>query len=404
MGMVFVMTLALYALLSMGPATPFNAHVHLAHAWLSGLVTPLTLPAYLEHAPGPTGAIIPYGPGPAILLLPFVAIWGLATDQSAFCMALGALNVALMWSLAGRLGATGSLRTALTVLFGLGSPHLFYAVQSGNTWPLMHIVTIFGLLVALRSVFSPATLVSGLGVGLGLGLAYLTRQPAALAIPFIAAMSLFRGAMRPTLERHSRESGNPLGSRFRGSDGVGWPHAGGLAAGLGTCVAFTLAYNWARMGNPLDTGYERVIMAITAPHMIPHGVFSLEYLPRNLHAYFLSAPERIAGFPFFQPSQFEMSMLLVFPALFLMPLADWRHRRNWLALGAIASMMAVYLVYYWTGATQFGMRYAMDWLPLAMVLIASAGNKKSPLVWLVAVLGIAVEAWGLVMWRLLGWA
>ncbi|MNU09947.1 hypothetical protein D3C72_2568160 [compost metagenome] len=49
------------------------------------------------------------------------------------------------------------------------------------------------------------------------------------------------------------------------------------------------------------------------------------------------------------------------------------------------------------------MRYAMDWLPLAMLLIASAGNGKSPLVWVAAFLGIAVEAWGLVMWRLLGW-
>jgi hypothetical protein len=423
MGLVFVLTLSLYALLSMGPATPFNAHVHLAHAWLSGLVTPLTLPAYLEHAPGPTGAIIPYGPGPALLLLPFVAIWGLATDQSAFCMALGALNVALMWSLAGRLGAQGGLRTALTVLFGLGSPHLFYAVQSGNTWPMMHIVTIFGLLVALRAVFSPPTLASGLGVGLGLGLAFLTRQPAALAVPFIALLSVLEGAKPSAHARHSRESGNPLDSRFCGSNvGVSgsdarvgsrlvaivrsmpWQRLGGFALGFGLCGAFTLAYNWARMGNPLDTGYERVIMAITPPHMIPHGVFSPEYLLRNLHAYFLSGPERIADFPYFRPSQFQMSMVLVFPALFLVPLADWRQRKNWLMMGAIASMMAVYLVYYWTGATQFGMRYAMDWLPLAMVLIASAGNGKSPLVWLAAVLGIAVEAWGLVMWRLLGWA
>ncbi len=378
--MVFLLALAVYAVLSMGPATPYNAHVHLADAWLRGLVTPETLPRHLEHAPGPTGAIIPYGPGPSLLLLPFVAIWGLGTNQSAFCMALGALNVALMWSLSGKLGVSTRLRTALSVLFGLGSPHLFYAVQSGNTWPLMHIVTIFGLLVALRAVFSPSTLASGLTVGLGLGLAYLTRQPALLAVPFIAAMSLFKGP-------HA----------------FPWRHAGGMALGFGACVALTLAYNGARMGNPLDTGYERVIMAITPPHMIPHGVFSKEYLLRNLHAYFLSGPERIASFPFFRPSQFQMSMLLVFPALLLIPLADWRQRVNWLALGAIASMMAVYLVYYWTGATQFGMRYAMDWLPLAMLLIASAGNGKSPLVWVAASLGIAVEAWGLVMWRLLGW-
>ncbi len=376
--LVFLMVLALYALLSMGPATPYDAHVRLADAWLSGVVTPPTLPAHIEHVPGPTGAIIPYGPGPSILLLPFVALWGLGTNQSAFCMALGALNVALMWSLAGRLGVSRNLRTALTVLFGLGSPHLFYAVQSGNTWPLMHIVTVFGMLVALRAVFSPPTLLSGLTVGLGLGLAFLTRQPVALAVPFIALMLWDRP--------------------------FPWKRGAGFAAGFGACVAVTLAYNWARMGNPLDTGYERVIMAITPAHLIPHGVFSPEYLLRNLHAYFLSGPERISGFPWFSPSQYQMSMLLVFPALFLIPLADWRQRRDVLAMGAIASMVAVYLVYYWTGATQFGMRYAVDWLPLAMLLIASAGRRNLPLVWLAAGLGFAVEAWGFVMWRALGWS
>lgn len=392
---VFLMALALYAILSMGPTTPFNAHVRLADAWLSGLVTPLELPPHLEHVPGPTGAIIPYGPGPSILLLPFVAIWGLATDQSAFCMALGAVNVALMWSLAGRLGAKGSLRTALTVLFGLGSPHLFTAVQSGNTWPLMHIVTVFGLLVALRAVFSPPTWLTGLTVGLGLGLAFLTRQPAALAVPFVAMMGVLHWSSQPAGERSGLSVlGRP----------IAWKWLGGFAAGFGACLAFTLAYNGARMGNPLDTGYERVIEAITSPQYLTHGIFSGEYFWRNLHAYFLSGPERIAGFPYFQPSQFQMSMVLVFPALVLIPLANWRKPVNGLALGAIAAMMAVYLLYYWTGATQFGMRYAVDWLPLAMVLLASVGQRKEPLIWLVAILGIAVEAWGLIMWRMLGWS
>lgn len=418
MAAVFLMALSVYAILSMGPSTPFNAHVRLAEAWLGGQVAPLLLPDHIEHAPGPHGAIIPYGPGPALLLLPFVALWGPDTDQSAFCMLLGALNVALMWSLAGRLGVTGSLRTALTVLFGLGSPHLFMAVQSGNTWPLMHVVTVFGLLVALRAVFAPPTLKNGLAVGLGLGLAYLTRQPAALAIPFVALMGVLNWPKNP--ERPSRASGNPgcpstrskahgwarsVVSRLRGSDGGGiaWNWLGGLSAGFGACVAFALAYNWARMGNPLDSGYERVIRVITPERFLPHGVFSLEYLPRNLHAYFLSGPERIAGFPYFRPSQFQMSMVLVFPALLLMPLANWRKPVTILAGGAIAAMMAIYLVYYWPGATQFGMRYTVDWLPFAMLLIASAGQRKEPLVWFVAVLGMAVEAWGLVMWRMMGW-
>lgn len=398
--LVFLVALTLYALLSMGPPTHFNAHVHLADAWLSGLVTPETLPPHIEHVQGPTGAILPYGPGPAILLLPFVALWGLDTNQSAFCMLVGALNVALMGSVLAQLGLNRRLRLGLTALFAVGSPHLFYAVQSGNTWPLMHIVTIFGMLIALRGVFSPPTAVSGLMVGLGLGLAYLTRQPSVLAVPFVMAMSLLggRGAGAPDVGRPGCDE-TVIGWLKR----LPWWHAGAMGLGFGACVALTLLYNWARMGTPLDTGYERVIMAITPEHVIPYGVFSWEYVGRNLHAYVWSGPERIAEFPFFRPSQFQMSMFLVFPALFLIPLADWRERVNGLALGAIASMMTVYLLYYWTGATQFGMRYALDWLPLGMLLIASAVKGRSPLLWIAVGLGMAIEAWGLVMWRLLGW-
>lgn len=389
--------LVIYTLLSIGPATPYNAHVLLADAWLSGHVSPPTLPAHIEHAMGPNGTIIAYGPGPALLLLPFVALFGLETNQSVFCTVLGAINVALVWSLLKRMGTAKSLQIALTVLFGLGSPHLFNAVQSGNTWPMMHIVTVFGVLVALRAVFGKPTLRSGLSIGLGLGLAYLTRQPVMLAIPFVMLMALSEGMKAPLAV--------PIGPDGQASGWRAWPWKlfAGLMAGFALCIAFSLAYNWARMGNPLDGGYERVNLVITPPHLIPHGNFSLEYLGRNLHAYFLSGPERIPTFPYFRPSQFQMSMLLVFPALLLIPLADWRKRVNWLALGGIAAMMALYLVYYWTGSTQFGMRYTVDWLPLALLLIASAGRGKLPLVWLVTILGIGFEAWGLVMWRLAGW-
>lgn len=377
MALVFLVALALHTLLSLGPPTPYNAHVRLAEAWLLGQVTPPDLPSHIEHVPGPTGAILPYGPGPSLLLLPLVAIWGGATDQSAFCMALGAVNVALAWSLLGRLGTKGSLRLALTLLFGIGSPHLFTAVQSGNTWPMMHVVTVFGLLVALRAALGARSLGNAVAAGLGLGLAYLTRQPALFAVPFVALLLWERP--------------------------VPWKRGLAFGSAFGACVAFAMAYNGLRMGSPFDTGYERVVMAITPAHFLPFGLFSPEYVARNLQVYFLSGPERIAAFPYVQPSQYHMSMLLVFPGLLLMPLADWRERRNWLMLGAIASMMAVYLGYYWTGATQFGMRYAVDWLPFALVLIASAGQRSQMLVWLAAALGVGVEVWGLSMWRLLGW-
>ena len=40
---------------------------------------------------------------PAVVLLPFVAIWGMATDQGFLAVVLGALDVGLAFWLLGRL-------------------------------------------------------------------------------------------------------------------------------------------------------------------------------------------------------------------------------------------------------------------------------------------------------------
>ncbi|HXI81071.1 MAG TPA: hypothetical protein VNM34_09680, partial [Verrucomicrobiae bacterium] len=65
--------------------------------------------------------IIPFPPLPAVLLVPFVAIWGIATNGQLIFAILGALDVGLAWWVLGRLPVRTWVRTAATVFFAFGT-------------------------------------------------------------------------------------------------------------------------------------------------------------------------------------------------------------------------------------------------------------------------------------------
>ncbi|MEO7665153.1 MAG: hypothetical protein ABIV26_08485, partial [Candidatus Limnocylindrales bacterium] len=58
----------------------------------------------LDAAGNRTGfGLLPFPPLPGIVLMPFVALWGLATDERAVSVVIGAIDVALCWWALGKL-------------------------------------------------------------------------------------------------------------------------------------------------------------------------------------------------------------------------------------------------------------------------------------------------------------
>jgi hypothetical protein len=357
-------------------ATPYNAHVLLAWAMLHGRFDLIDPPAYMETVRLAGRSYIAYGISPSLLMLPFVALWGLDFNQAAFNEALGGLSVALWWSNTGLLGLDFCKRVWLTLLFASGSLFCFMAGQSGDTWDLMHVTTVFGLMLAIYDVVGKRR---GWLSGLGFGIAVLSRQPVLLALPFFVVM-LWSNTESPF--RQKREIA--------------------FAIALGSLLAFDAWYNFARFGNPFDNGYGRVVAATGGAG--PWGLFSIHYLTQNYPIYFLQLPERISGFPWFNPTMAGFTIFISTPAIYVGLAANYRERINQLALAAIVAIQAVYLVYYWTGYEQFGCRYSVDYLPFVMIL-AAAGAKYC-LNWMVAlyaVLGTLVELWGIMWWIQHGW-
>lgn len=66
---------------------------------------------------------VPGGIGPALILIPFVAIFGYGISDILFGVILGAINVALIYHLLGKLKPTLSSQIGITLLFAFGTVH-----------------------------------------------------------------------------------------------------------------------------------------------------------------------------------------------------------------------------------------------------------------------------------------
>ena len=123
---------------------PVLAGGDLPENWYLQDVYPLTLPDGT-----PDGRVLlPFPPLPAILLLPFVAVWGLATDQEAIAIGLGALGVGLAWWMLGGLRLRLTVRALTTGIFATGTVW-WWASAVGSTWYLAHLVAADIALIAV---------------------------------------------------------------------------------------------------------------------------------------------------------------------------------------------------------------------------------------------------------------
>jgi hypothetical protein len=375
-------------------------------------------------------ALIPFPPLPAVVLLPFVAVFGLATDEQFVATVLGALVVGVVFFTIRRLPVRPAVQVATTVLFGLGTIY-WYAAQLGSTWYLAHIVavglTFLAIAVALGAdPRAPLGAIAGdaavaadavpirsrrwpldprqVLAGLLIGLAATSRLTVIFALPFL----VFVGGGGSWLRR-------------------------GLAAGLGASipVAGLLAYNMITTGHWFHPGYEYLYQVEIGfyPRLFPYleyhrdwAIEDVRYIPQNLRLMLFGLPEILprcaAGAaripfdvdcPFIRPRADGMSILLTTPALVLALPPLRLIARSRLVAGAALAVVAVAvfnLMHFSQGWVQFGYRFALDFWPFLLLLVAlgmeRVGGVRRSVVVLIAV-SVAVVAWGVIWGNLLGW-
>jgi hypothetical protein len=298
---------------------------------------------------------VPFAPFPAIALMPIVAVFGpVIADQweTGINAAFAASIVGLAWWFAGRTRVRDITdRFWLVVLLGF-STQIWWVTTRGGVWhtgQLIATILTLGCLIELwgrRRAFL---------IGLLAGAAFLTRAPLAFAIPFYAL--LLAG---PLIWEPRR-----------------WPWREWLllAAGVLPSLAFFFWYNWARFGNPLESGYALALLPPWLEVIRQQGLFSTSHLGMNIDYLFLKVPRRIDQFPFFQPDGLGMSIFITSPGLLYAIRAPWRQSRSWWLLGAAVLVLIPTLLYYGGGWLQYGYRYALDSIPFIWALGALAAAR-----------------------------
>ncbi len=427
---VFVLALIGYAISGQVWAHPVSIaphYVYLAHSLLSGHLDLIQLPPttydllFFNNQWFVAGS-----PLPAVLMLPFVAIFGVTFSDVWFSVALGAINVALVYNLLSFRGAalrrrgisepvdqppvgsstlSESARRWLTLLFAIGTPY-WYLASLGTYWFTAHSVAVCFALLATREAL---TRQRWFLAGLWLAAASLARPTVLGMAPFflVLIIAAARNTQHATSSIHNaRETAYSVLRKTL-------PFAAALLIG----VSAHGAYNLARFGQVTDFGYEYVFGAANITTVYArYGGFNPRFLPCNL-AVSLATPPQVRGqIPDFvkqacsyllevditdrrsaiAPNPLGMSIFLVTPALLLIFTAIKRRPLIIAAwLGLLCTLIPLWL-YHNTGSLQFGWRYLFDAAPMWLILLAFGLQNLTPLKRGLILVSIAINAWG--MW------
>jgi hypothetical protein len=376
---VVVATTAVYLLTASRDRQNLDYFVRLADAFLHGRI-------YLTEAPSWLNELIPkdgvwyvaYPPMPAVLLVPFVAVFGPDFPPQVASCILGGVAVGLAWLVLGRFALVGRVRLGLTVVFGFGTV-LWYVAETGSVWYFSHVVAVMFSMAAILVLLERRW---PLLVGLLVGCAAISRLPVGLTAPFFLAFIVGLGWPPRLPGRGERAAAVRAGVAF--------------LVGIGIPTVGYLLYNLARWGTIVDQSYVLIPGVLEDPIYAKHGILALEYIPRHVYAIFLRSWNFVDDPPFFQPSWWGLSLFLTTP-LFVW-LARARRGDPRVAWAAIATAIALVpiVTHGNVGLTQFGYRFSLDVQPLLFVILATVFERGMPRwAWVASVASVAICAYGI---------
>ncbi len=331
---------------------------------------------------------IVYPPFPAILMMPFVAIFGLQFSDIFFTQIFSALNIVLLFWLLESLRLSGRSRRsfqqnfALCIFFFFGTIN-FYLSLGGTMWFTAHIVaatcTLCFLLFAFKRRYALASFC--------LGCAFLTRAPALVGALLLVYLLL-----------EERTGATTLKAMFKGARSLPWRKVGLALAPLAAFLLLFLLRDTLAFGSPLQTGYPLLVQQIYT--QVHYGVIGPHYIWPDLVANFLSFP----SFNYQNPFDISPSLdilrngigLSVFATTPLFLFLFFSRNRQpsalrkllWLIVGLV---IAATLLYHAAGWFQFGSRYLFEGYPYAFLLLALSEIEMDWRFYLLGLAGIVIN-------------
>lgn len=333
--------------------SPWDSYTLQALAWRRGALGLGQDYPWLELAVYEGDWFVSFPPLPSLVMLPLTFLFGENTPNNLVVMLYAMATAALAYACLCRAGSKPQSAVFLSLFYVMGC-NMMWMSTSGGVWfqaqALNMLLLTACLLAAMAKRRAPAYALAALAVG--------CRPFSACA--FLPLLAYFYGA--------DRAAGHgPLRSLVRQLPGL-------LPAAL--IGGAYMWYNWARFGNILEFGHN-YLPEFTATE---NGQFHLSYLPQNIKNILLR-PVTIDGqgrlsFPYFDGFLFYIANPLYIP-LFIRATGDIRVRRmdglRHCLLAAILLELLLLCAHKTFGGWQFGARYTVDMLPMALAYLLLRG-------------------------------
>ena len=335
---------------------------YLAESFLHGQLSLYTIPPNLHDLALFNGQYYMYWPPfPALLLLPFIAIFGVGFSDVLFTLVVGALNVSLVALTLRVLDRKGILpldpeqRGLMTIFFAFGTVHLFLA-SLGNVWFTSQVIAFLCCVLAYLAAVGLKGYTAFFLTGLALACAILTRNHLVF-LGIWPAYFLFQSYKSLDIKK--------LAFHF-------------AAAALPILLAVFLValYNQLRFGNIFEYGLTyQDFGSFFQPDFDQYGHFNIHYVKTNFYYNFLFYPFPTSKESLMGGSLFLLSPLFLagFWALFIR-----EHRKTAIVLWiTIVVVTLPILMNIGTGWKTFGPRYTLDFT-MPLLLLTAIGMSKWP--------------------------
>jgi len=313
-----------------------------------------------------------FPPFPAVVFMPFVAVWGYDTSDVLVTLLFAIASVGLFaWWLSrmrreGLHGLSGADESWWVLLLAFGTVAFFCSIRGEVWFTALVIGMTLNLLHLLAAENARAPLLAGLMLGLGVA----TRTPLLFAALLLPLEAFF-------------PNGRWLGGEGReGFKRAFWKcfwYALPMAL-VGAALAW---FNYVRFRQFGEFGHTYLLEGTRAPTR-EHGLFSFWFLNRNLGAALTNMPVFTDQAPFVLITRHGLGLLAATPALWLLlrrkptvadapvdaAVAARRKafiRHMWVSVAAVAIPG---LLYQNDGWVQFAYRFSMDFLPPLVALLA----------------------------------
>lgn len=402
--LVYVVAAAVYVAMlgtrTEGP-TSDNHYVHLAASFLSG-----QLGVIGNHPPGTNDWAcfdtalddvcsssafahttetqhwyVSFPPLPAVLILPFVAIWGTDVRDALVWALYAGLAPALLYVLLRDMSERGSSQRSarenltLTAMFAFGTVFFFVAVQ-GTVWFAAHVVAC--CLVPLYLLFALEGRRPALA-GLALGGLFLTRPPMAVLLGIVLLVELLRTCRRADAPEIPSADDAGIARRLRAFfAGVSWRDVGKklaiFAGPVLVLVGIAVAMNEARWGRAAEFGHRYLVIGWHG-RIDRWGLMNYHFVAKNLAIFTASLPWLSVHEPYVRVSGHGLALWVTTPPLLLVLFPKNRVDARMVGLYLSAALILVSdLMYQNSGWIQFGYRFSLDFMILLIALLALGGR------------------------------